>query len=349
MSINPENLCITRDTSILDAMKVIDRGSVQIALVVDEHGHLLGTLTDGDIRRALMDGKKLETPCGMVMNEDYRFIRSGSNKTAAVEMMRREVLIHMPVLDDDGRVQKLLLLQDLLTPPILSNAVVIMAGGKGTRLRPHTEYCPKPMLQVDNQPMLEILIEQCIASGFHQFYLSVNYLKEQIIDYFEDGSSWGVEIKYLIEKEPLGTAGSLQLLGDSLTEPFLVLNGDVLTRVRLSNVMAFHHEHRAAATMCTREHTLTLPFGVVQTDGAELAGFKEKPTYRHQVNAGMYVIHPSLLPLLPVHVSMDMPDFLLLAQQNGHRVAVCPIHEYWLDVGRPETLEEAHATWRHSK
>ena len=226
---------------------------------------------------------------------------------------------------------------------------MIMAGGKGTRLRPLTKHCPKPMLPVGDQPMLEILLDQCIASGFRTFYLSVNYLKEQIIEYFDNGSRWGVSIHYLVENQPLGTAGSLQLLPDSLTEPFLVLNGDVLTRLDPRHLLHFHNEHQALATFGVREHELTVPFGVVQTNGVELAGFEEKPTYHHQVNAGVYVIDPQLLPLLTPNQFTDMPSLLIDAQEAGHRVAVCPIHEYWLDVGRPETLEQAHAFWEKKK
>ena len=238
-----------------------------------------------------------------------------------------------------------MLLQELLNPPCLSNAAVIMAGGKGTRLRPHTEHCPKPMLPVDDKPMLEILLEQCIASGFRQFYLSVNYLKEQIIDHFQDGAQWGVLIEYLVENEPLGTAGSLRLLPDTVKEPFLVLNGDVLTRFNPSQLLHFHNDHQAQATLCVREHALKVPFGVVQTNGVELAGFEEKPTYQHLVNAGVYVIDPQLLPLLPPHQFTDMPQLLESAQASDKRVVVCPIHEYWLDVGRPETLQQAHREW----
>jgi NDP-sugar pyrophosphorylase family protein len=201
------------------------------------------------------------------------------------------------------------------------------------------------MLPVGDQPMLEILLEQCIANGFRRFYLSVNYLKEQIIDHFADGSRWGVSINYLVENEPLGTAGSLQLLPDSLREPFLVLNGDVLTRLNPSQLLHFHTEHQAQATLCVREHEITVPFGVVQTNGVELTGFEEKPTYRHLVNAGVYAIDPQLLSLLTPHRFTDMPGLLQSAQQAGHRVAVCPIHEYWIDVGRPETLLQAHSEW----
>ena len=201
------------------------------------------------------------------------------------------------------------------------------------------------MLLVGDQPMLEILLEQCIKSGFRTFYFSVNYLKEQIIEHFDDGSRWGVSIHYLVENEPLGTAGSLQLLPNSLSEPFLVLNGDVLTRFNPSQLLHFHREHQAQATLCVREHELKVPFGVVQTKGVELARFEEKPTYRKLVNAGVYLIDPQLIPLLRPHQSTDMPTLLQAAQEAGHRVAVCPIHEYWLDVGRPETLQQAHREW----
>lgn len=334
-------------TPVLEAMRFIDRGAAQIALVVDEQHRLLGTLTDGDIRRGLLHGETLESPAERLMNRQFRCVRSGEDQAAVLEMMRREVIRQIPVLDDEGRVVELLLLQDLLAPSQFPNAVVIMAGGKGTRLRPHTEHCPKPMLPVDGKPMLEILLEQCIASGFRQFYLSVNYLKEQIIEHFGDGKAWGVAIDYLVEDEPLGTAGSLQLLPDSLKEPFLVMNGDVLTRLNPRQLLTFHVDHDAKATLCVREHVITVPFGVVQTNGVELAAFEEKPSYHQLVSAGVYVIDPQLLPLLPPHQPTDMPTLVLSAQQAGHRVAVCPIHEYWIDVGRPETLKEADATWEN--
>jgi len=340
-----QEIFLAGDTPAIEAMRIIDQGAAQIALVVDEHQRLLGTLTDGDIRRGLLQGSSLDAPVEQLMNRQFRFVRDSDDQAMALDMMRRESLLQIPVLDKQGRVAQLLLLQELLSPPQLSNAVVIMAGGKGTRLRPHTEYCPKPMLLVGDQPILEILLEQCIESGFRTFYFSVNYLKEQIIDHFDDGSRWGVSIHYLVENEPLGTAGSLQLLPDSLSEPFLVLNGDVLTRFNPIQLLHFHREHNAQATLCVREHELTVPFGVVQTKGVELARFEEKPTYRNLVNAGVYLIDPQLIRLLHPHQSTDMPSLLQAAQEAGHRVAVCPIHEYWLDVGRPETLQQAHQEW----
>jgi dTDP-glucose pyrophosphorylase len=336
---------VSSNASLIDAMRIIDSGAAQIALVVDDQQRLLGTITDGDIRRGMLRGLPLDAPAEEVMNRRFRFVRTGENQATVLEMMRREALRQVPVLDAQARVVELLLVQELLVPSQLPNAVVIMAGGQGTRLRPHTEHCPKPMLPVDGKPMLEILLEQCIASGFKQFYLSVNYLREQIIDHFQDGSRWGVSVDYLVEDEPLGTAGSLQLLPGTVQEPFLVMNGDVLTRLNPSRLLRFHADNDAAATLCVREHVWTLPFGVVQTKGVELAGFEEKPSYRQLVNAGVYVVNPQLLPLLPPSQATDMPTLLQNAQEAGHRVAVCPIHEYWIDVGRPETLQQAHEEW----
>jgi dTDP-glucose pyrophosphorylase len=339
------DVSVSSGISVFEALRVINSASSQIALVLDDSNRLIGTLTDGDIRRGLLNGHTLRSPVDRFMNRKFRFVRSGEDKASVLNLMRREMLSQIPVLDAENRVIDLFSLQELLAPAQLPNAVVIMAGGKGTRLRPHTENCPKPMLPVGGKPMMEILLEQCIASGFRQFYMSVNYLKEQIINHFGDGKVWGVSIDYLVEDEPLGTAGSLQLLPGSVQVPFLVMNGDVLTRLNLSQLLRFHVEHEAAGTLCVREHITTVPFGVVRAKGVELSGFEEKPSYRQLVNAGMYVINPQLLPLLPPDHATDMPTLLQSAQRAGHRVAVCPIHEYWIDVGRPETLFQAHQEW----
>ena len=346
---NPLEICLSPKASILNALDIIEKASVKIVLIVDDQYRLLGTITDGDIRRGLLNGISLEMTVDRVMKKQFRFMHRGEDSSSVIEMMLEEDLRQIPVLDEKGKVLEILFLKDLKRQKELANPVVIMAGGKGRRLRPHTDFCPKPMLLVGEKPILQILLEQCIDSGFRDFYFSVNYLKEQIIDFFGDGSRWGVSIQYLVEDEPLGTAGSLQLLPDILTDSFLVLNGDVLTRFDPSYLIHFHEENNAQATLCVRQHELTVPFGVVQTNGLELSGFEEKPTYRHLVNAGVYVIDPQLLQLLLPQKSIDMPSLLHAAQYAGHRVVVCPIHEYWLDVGRPETLLEAQSTWGHFK
>lgn len=339
-----KDLCLPSRALLREVISVIDRGAAQIALIT-EQGRLVGTVTDGDIRRCLLRGESLDSPVANIMCRDFHYLPAGATAAEALAIMQCESLRQIPAIDETGKVVHLFLLDSLIKPQRLLNSVVIMAGGRGTRLLPHTEHCPKPLLPVAGRPMLEILLEQCIASGFLQFYFSVNYLKEQIIDHFGDGQAWGVSIDYLVEDEPLGTAGSLQLLPSSMQEPFLVLNGDVLTRLNPSQLVRFHVEHEAAATLGVREHITTVPFGVVQTKGVELAGFEEKPSFRQLVNAGVYVINPQLLPLLPPHQPTDMPTLLRSAQQAGHRVAVCPIHEYWIDVGRPETLYQAHQEW----
>lgn len=345
MSISLEDIQLPKSASLMDAMNILNKGGAQIVLVVDDVLCLLGTLTDGDIRRGIISGVSLDSSVVHLMNTNFHFVPQGYDSQQAFDIMRRFHLRQLPVLDESSRPVDLLHLDDFLSPSELQNSVVIMAGGKGSRLRPYTEKCPKPMLLVDGSPMLEIILKHCITDGFRKFYISVNYLKEQIIEYFGDGSAWGVSIEYLIEGQPLGTAGSLKLITEQLQLPFVVMNGDVLTRFRLRQLIQFHAQHRAMATVCVREHTTTIPFGVVSVEGIELSGFEEKPTYRHLVNAGIYVIDPGLLELLPNGISTDMPSLLENAQIDNHRVVVCPIHEYWIDVGRPETLREAHQQW----
>ena len=339
--------CIRIEATLREAIAAIDRGGLRIALMVDCDGRLVGTLTDGDIRRCLVRGMNLDTPASEVVHRNFRSASANVGPVEAKALLRLNLIDQLPVIDEDARVLGLYLLDDLIDQPhaSLPNSVVIMAGGKGTRLRPYTDSCPKPMLRVGAKPILEILLEQCISVGFKKFYLSVNYLKEQIIDYFADGSRWGVSIEYLIENEPLGTAGSLQLLPDDITDPLLVLNGDILTHLNPSHLLSFHRENIAQATVCVREYEVTVPFGVVKAEGVSLCGFEEKPTYRYLVNAGVYVIDPQLLSLLQPRVSTDMPTLLQLAQSDGQHVIVCPIHEYWIDIGRPDSLLQAHQDW----
>ena len=342
---NCTSICISKTASILEALDVIDKGEVQIALIVDHDNKLLGTLTDGDVRRGILNGHSLGDSVYHVMNTVFKSANHRDNVSYITGLMRESALSQIPILDDEGRVIRLELLKEFLSPKTIDNIVVIMAGGKGTRLRPLTETCPKPMLTIDGKPMLHILFEQLKQAGFRNFYVSVNYLKENIINYFGDGSSFGVSIDYLVEESPLGTAGSLSLLDINPEKPIIVINGDVLSRLDLKSLLKFHNENNSKATIAVRQHTTTIPFGIVRQNGVELVSFQEKPSFTHLVNAGMYVISPQLLPLIPKYRFTDMPDFLLTAKDCGHKVTVCPVHEYWLDVGRPETLVQATREW----
>ena len=332
---------LPEERTIRQGIATIDRGGLQVALIVDTQKRLVGIVTDGDVRRGLLNGLNLDSPVQQVMNRQFRFVREGTKDSEVLALMRQESLYQIPVLDEQGRVLRLFLLKDLIDSSHFSNPVVIMAGGEGKRLRPLTENCPKPMLKVKGKPMLEIILDRCKEAGFHQFYLSVNYLKQQIIDYFGDGSRWGIQIEYLEETQPLGTAGALKLLPPSLSLPFLVLNGDVLTQVPYTVLLRFHEEHEAFATVSVKEHETVIPYGVVETKGTLVSGFQEKPTLTHYVNAGVYALSPKVLSYLMPDDPCDMPELLQRIQADNHEVHAFPIHENWLDVGRPETLRQA--------
>ena len=323
----------------------INKGAVQVALVVDADQRLVGTVTDGDIRRGLLRGETLESPVEKVMQREFRYVPEGTVEQEILNLMRREVLQQIPMLDSHGRVVRLFLLEELLQRKTLQNGVVIMAGGEGKRLLPLTKHCPKPMLHVQGKPILEILMEQCKEAGFRKFYFAVNYLKQQIIDHFGDGSRWEVDICYLEENRPLGTAGALSLMPEIPEDPLMVLNGDVLTQVPFPALLKFHQENQAMATICVRDHETVIPFGVVRIEGTHVVTLEEKPTLMHHVNAGIYVLSPQALKYLKREEACDMPEFLTHLQQSNQSVHAFPIHEYWLDVGYPESFDRAHLEW----
>jgi len=332
-------------STIREAIRVIDEVAAQIALVVDADRRLLGTVTDGDIRRGLLRGEALDSPVEQVMNSNFRSLPEACPTSQALRLMREEVLHQIPVLDSEGRVVRLFLLEDLLQPQTLPNWVLIMAGGQGKRLQPLTETCPKPMLRVGGKPILEIILEQCVEAGFRNFFISVNYLKQQILDHFGSGNRWGVKLRYLEENRPLGTAGALSLLPEVPLLPIIVINGDVLTRVNYLKLLQFHQEHQASATICVCEHQTQVPYGVVQTENSEVLSLEEKPTFTHYINAGIYVLDPDLLELLPPNQPYEMPQLLKQGLVQKRSILAFPIHEYWLDVGHPETLDRANGEW----
>lgn len=340
------SLEIGKEVAILDAMKVIGSSPAQISLVTEEDGRLLGTLTDGDIRRGILKGFSLEEPVKKVMNCEFSYVAESTKKEKIIGLMKQKCIRQMPVLDKDGHIVELVLLDDYVVRATRGVPVVIMAGGKGTRLLPLTEDCPKPMICINGKPMLEIILEQFIDDGFSDFYFSVNYLKEQIIDHFGAGEKWGVSINYLEESRPLGTAGSLKLLPDKIFTPFVVINGDLLTRLDLRKMLQFHEDFGAVATVGVREHRTKIPFGVVKADGVFIEEFREKPVYSDWVNAGVYILEPTVLQDIDADKYVDMPNLLEEGIKRGKRIAACPIHEYWIDVGRPETLEQAYTEWK---
>ena len=333
---------LTPKDSLERTIKVLHEGGCRIALVADKFGMLLGTVTDGDIRRALINQLTMESPVSLIMNGNPITVDDKINNKEILSLMSDQSLLHMPIIDKDGILCGLETLQHLIESPIYDNPIFLMAGGFGTRLHPLTKSTPKPLLKVGNKPILEMIIEQFINYGFHNFYISTHFKSEQIRDYFKDGKLHNVSVKYVHEDVPLGTAGSLGLLPDNLPSlPIIVMNGDLLTKVDFKNLLNFHCEHNSEATMCVREYDFQVPYGVVEIDNYNIKEIKEKPVHRFFVNAGIYVLNRSLINKVDGKSCLDMTDFLEKELNNGG-VNAFPIHEYWLDIGQMEEYEKAN-------
>lgn len=326
------------DVTIQQAIRNLDQVAIKIVLVVNDAGELQGTISDGDIRRGLLRGLDLNSPVSSIVHRDALLVPRGMARETVVQLMVANKIHQIPVVDEHRHVVGLHLWDEITVPPIRPNLMVIMAGGVGTRLRPHTENCPKPLLPVAGKPMLEHIIDRARMEGFTHFVLAIHYLGSMIEEYFGNGERWQVEIEYLREEFPLGTAGALGLLHPRPTEPFVVTNGDVLTDIRYGELLDFHTRHGAAATMAVRLHEWQHPFGVVQTRGVEIVGFEEKPVARTHINAGVYVLEPEALNNLAVDAPCDMPALFERLQAQSMRTVAYPMHEPWLDVGRPEDL-----------
>lgn len=331
------------NSTLQQAIFCLDESSSQIALVVAVDGVLQGTLTDGDIRRGLLRGLSLESPVDSLVNHVPLVVPPQLGREAALQLMQANRIHQLPVVDENRQVVGLYLLDELIAPQRRDNVMVIMAGGKGTRLRPHTESCPKPLLPVGDKPMLEHIVERAKAEGFSNFVFAIHYLGHMIEQYFGDGSRWDIKINYLREDAPLGTAGAISLLNPRPELPFIVSNGDVLTDIRYAELLDFHCRHSAMATMAVRLHEWQHPFGVVRTEGVDIVGFEEKPITRSHINAGIYVLEPQALTSLEKGAHCDMPTLFARLQEEQARTIVYPMHEPWLDVGRDDDLRRARA------
>ncbi|MBA3677871.1 MAG: NTP transferase domain-containing protein [Sphingosinicella sp.] len=332
---------LTAGASMQDAVCSLDQSGLKIVLIVDDDGALLGTVSDGDIRRGLLRGLGLNAAVAEIVHRDPLIVPPQLSVEAVLHLMRANKIVQLPIVDERRRVIGLHVWEDLQAPTARPNIMMIMAGGRGTRLGAETQDCPKPLLPVGGKPMLEHIIERARADGFHRFVLAIHHLGHMIEEYFGDGSRFGVDISYLREESPLGTAGALGLLDPRPEGAFVVTNGDVLTDLRYSEIVDFHDRHIATATMAVRSYEWQHPFGVVHTRGVEITGFEEKPVFRSHVNAGIYVIEPSALDTLDRGESCDMPNFFERLQAASARTIVYPMHEPWLDVGRPDDLQQA--------
>jgi dTDP-glucose pyrophosphorylase len=330
-------------------MSLIDECSKGIALVVDEERRLIGTVTDGDIRRAILAGMDLDLPVQKLLEQraSTPYTRPitapvGTSDAELLRLMNKHSVRQIPLLDEYGRVVNLVSLTDLVREYELPLTAVVMAGGYGTRLRPLTEEVPKSMLPVGGRPLLELIIEQLRQAGIRRVNLTTHYKGELIAQHFGYGRDFGVEIRYVKEDQPLGTAGALSLL-DASDEPLLVINGDILTRVDFRAMLDFHREQEADMTVAVRQYEFRVPYGVIETDGVVITDISEKPVVRYFINAGIYLLNPGVCRFVPNGQPYDMPDLIKRLVTEGYRVVSFPIREYWLDIGRIEDYQKALA------
>lgn len=336
-----EALMIGPESTVREAATCIDRNARGITLVVDGRGGLLATITDGDIRRGLLAGVDLEDPITALIErkQGTRYARPvtapmGTPRSALISLMKEYRVRHVPLVDTQNRVVELAALDEMLPDEQLPLQAVIMAGGFGTRLRPLTDHVPKPMLPVGGKPLLEWILRSLRGAGIRRVSITTHYKSEQITDYFGDGRGFGINLTYVVEEHPLGTAGALRLL-ERPDEPVLIINGDILTRVDVRAMLAFHHEHDADVTVAVRPYEHRIPFGVVDSDGPRVCRLTEKPLQTYLVAAGIYLLSPSVWELIPAGRRVDMPELVRASVAAGRNVVSFPVVEYWRDIGQP--------------
>jgi dTDP-glucose pyrophosphorylase/predicted transcriptional regulator len=328
--------------NISQAIKVLNSESLRVVLVSDEQGRLLGTVTDGDIRRALINHYGMNTLLSDIMFKEPTTALVSDNRSSILTIMEDKGILQVPIIDEKRKIVGLETLHHILKNNRRSNPVFLMAGGFGMRLQPLTNNVPKPLLKIGNKPILETIIHQFIDAGFHNFYISTQYKADMVRKHCGDGKQWNVSIQYIHEDNPLGTAGALGLLPLDLPDlPIIMMNGDILTNADFVSLLKFHNEQDAIATMCVREYDIQIPYGVVKLSKQKLESITEKPIQKFFINAGIYVLNPSILQSVDGESHIDMPNLLEKKIKENEKVSVFPLHEYWIDIGQVEHLEQA--------
>ena len=340
---NWESTILSLTDTIENAIHILNKSGMQIALVLDNRGKLRGTITDGDVRRGLLRHIGMNALVTEVMNVNPITANISDSQKYILALMKRKDLLQIPILDSNKRVVALETLAQFIDGVVYENPVFLMAGGFGTRLYPLTNEKPKPLLKVGTKPILETILIQFIKAGFKNFFISTHYKSEMIREHFGDGSEWGVSIEYVHEKEPLGTAGALGLLPPGRADlPLLMMNGDLLTKVNFEHLLAFHQEQKGLATMCVREYDFQVPYGVIEICDQKIKSIIEKPTHNFFVNAGIYVLEPELINKVDGISYLDMPTLIEQQLKEGAQINSFPVHEYWLDIGKMEAYERAN-------
>ena len=343
---NIENIKLRQNATIKEALGIIDSGAMQIALVVDDNDKLLGTLTDGDIRRGILRGLDLDSSIETIVFKEPAIAKISSTKEEILKIALSKKLHQIPIVDDNGIVLDLKEIEELVEPKIKTSRVILMVGGLGTRLRPLTQDTPKPMLKVGNKPILQTIVERFAEYGFVNITMCVNFNASIIRDYFGDGKEFGVNIDYVLEEKRMGTAGALSLLKERPSEPFFVMNGDLLTNVNFEHIFNYHILNKATATMCVREYDYEVPYGVVKMNDNKIIEIAEKPVQKFFVSAGIYMLSPEILDLIPKNEFYDMPALFEKLIKLSKNVISFPIREYWLDIGRMEEYQRANEEYK---
>ncbi len=342
--INLNEISLTIQSTVKDALKIIDQGRIRIALVVNEDDSLIGTLTDGDIRRAMLNGIGLKDTIENIYCKDPLVASINDSRSYMVNLCKTNEIYQLPVLDNNGRVIRVEILNEGVNPNKYDNKVVLMVGGVGKRLRPLTNDTPKPMLHVGNRPILQTIVEQISHCGFSNIIMCVGYKSNIIQDFFGDGSKFGVNIEYIIEENKMGTVGALSLLSESQkpNKPFIVMNGDLLTSVSFSNLLDFHMSHDGEATISIKEYSLQVPYGIVEMQGEKVLSMKEKPVQKFFISAGIYVLNPSCINYIDKGKYFDINTLFEKLTNLNKVISAFPIREYWLDIGRIDEYNRAN-------
>ena len=335
---NYNELVLQSDASIQNVIECLNSTAERIVLVTDKKNIFIGVVVDGDIRRGLLEGLRLTDSVMKIVNQNAIFLGASSNLSQALKLMSQRKISHIPILDDANRLIGLHSRESESNQPVRDNLFVIMAGGFGTRLKPYTDQTPKPMLKVNGKPMLEHLILSAKDFGYTKFVMAVHYLAESIESYFGDGTDLGIQIEYVRESEPLGTAGALSLLRDKPALPFIVSNADLVSSVHLGAIIDFHNDQQSEATMAVQNFELQNPFGVVEVSNGDVVSIIEKPVSVSKISGGIYVLDPRILDLLEPGKYCDMPELFRRAIDISMKVKAFMIHEDWADIGRESDL-----------
>jgi len=341
-----QRFIVRPDQRVRDAMQIITDNWRELALVADQGLSVIGVITDGDIRRGLLSGLTLDSPAASVMTRDYVAVGPEADRAGVLDLMKARAIRHVPIVDAERRLVGIHFLEALIGATEKPNAVVIMAGGEGRRLRPLTDARPKPMVMVAGRPILERIVLHLVGCGIRRIFIAVNYLADMIVGHFGDGTRFGCTIEYLREDRALGSGGALSLLPRGLAEPLIVMNGDLVTQFDVGRLLAFHAIEKCDATLAARHWQVEVPFGVVEADGGRLTALAEKPAAHFLVNAGIYVLNPALLDLVPAGEFFPITTLFERLAADGRPVGVYRIEEDWIDVGRREDLARARGETR---